>query len=132
MIAKIVRISKLCKILETKTSLIVEIDVSIINYGGIYKTIRYHSRIWNSIQQKYSIIKKEILFIILYITKSQGDLFSKKFFVRTNCKAALSIQFKSIIITTQKFKLHYFQKQKSLKSFQIKIEIRICINYDLY
>ena len=63
---------------------IVETDASEIGYGGILKQqvslnhpeqiVRFHSRIWNLAQSNYSTIKKEILSIVLCISKSQDDL----------------------------------------------------------
>ena len=61
---------------------LVKIDASDLGYGGILKQhydqhdhlVRYHSGIWNPTQAKYSIIKKEILSIVLRIMKFQDDL----------------------------------------------------------
>jgi hypothetical protein len=69
---------------------IVETDASEIGYGGILKQkvhstqpeqlVRFHSGVWTSSQQNYSTIKKEILSIVLCITKFQDDLLNQKFF----------------------------------------------------
>jgi hypothetical protein len=77
---------------------IVETDASEIGYGGILKQkvkpdsaeqlVRYHSGNWNSAQQNYSTIKKEILSIVLCISKFQSDLINQKFLVRVDCKSA--------------------------------------------
>jgi hypothetical protein len=77
---------------------IVEIDASDIGYGGLLKQrissnhpeqiFRFHSRVWNPAQSNYSTIKKEILSIVLCISKFQGDLLNKKFLVRVDCKRA--------------------------------------------
>ncbi|XP_061372762.1 uncharacterized protein LOC133315201 [Gastrolobium bilobum] len=56
---------------------IVETDASDISYGGILKQrvsdkehiIAYTSKHWNSAQQKYSTVKKEVLAIVLCISK---------------------------------------------------------------
>ena len=66
---------------------IVEIDASDIGYGGIQKQrvslgspeqiVRFYSGIWNNAQLNYSTIKKEILFIVLCISKFQSDLLSQ-------------------------------------------------------
>jgi hypothetical protein len=65
---------------------IVETDASKIGYGGILKQrtsnskeqlVRYHSGIWNTAQQNYSTIKKEILSIVLCIHKFQDDLLNQ-------------------------------------------------------
>jgi hypothetical protein len=63
---------------------IVETDASDIGYGGILKQqvhsnqpeqiVRFHSGVWNSAQKNYSTIKKEILSIVLCISKFQDDL----------------------------------------------------------
>jgi len=58
--------------------MIVETDASNIGYGGILKQrigtqkeqlVRFHSWLWHGPQQKYSTSKKEILAIVLYISK---------------------------------------------------------------
>ena len=64
---------------------IVEIDAFDRGYGGILKQVakndakerivRFHSGSWSATQQNYSTIKKEILSIILCVTKSQNDFF---------------------------------------------------------
>ncbi|XLU65356.1 hypothetical protein S245_024565, partial [Arachis hypogaea] len=46
---------------------------------------------YNSTQQNYSTIKKEILAIVLCITKFQSDLLNQKFLVRLDCKSAKDI-----------------------------------------
>jgi hypothetical protein len=66
---------------------IVEIDASEIGFGGILKQlvspespeqiVRFHSGSWNSTQSNYSTIKKEILSVVLCITKFQSDLFNQ-------------------------------------------------------
>ena len=70
---------------------IVETDASIIGYGGILKQqispnhpeqiVRFHSRVWNPAQSNYSTIKKEILSIVLCISKFQDDLLNQNFLV---------------------------------------------------
>ena len=69
---------------------IVETNASELGYGGILKQkvlesnqeqiVRFHSSVWNAAQQNYSTIKKEILSIVLYISKFQDDLLNKFFF----------------------------------------------------
>jgi len=77
--------------------MIVETDASDLGYGGILKQrigtqkeqlVRFHSGLWHGPQQKYSIIKKEILAILLCISKFQDDLSIKKFLLRIDCKSA--------------------------------------------
>ncbi|XLU50036.1 hypothetical protein S245_044850, partial [Arachis hypogaea] len=78
---------------------IVETDASDLGYGGILKQklhdkyciIAFTSKHWNSTQQKYSTIKKEILAIVLCITKFQSDLLNQKFLVRVDCKSAKDV-----------------------------------------
>jgi len=57
--------------------MIVETDASDVGYGGILKQkiydkeqlVRFHSGLWIGPQQNYSTIKKEILSIVLCISK---------------------------------------------------------------
>ena len=76
-----------------------------IGYGGILKQkfgsqneqlVRFHYALWHGTQQKYSTIKKEILAIVLCISKSQDDLFIKKFLLRIDCKLAKEILQKDV------------------------------------
>lgn len=60
------------------------------------QVVRYYSRTWNSAQLNYSTIKKEIVSIVLCITKFQDDLFSKTFLLKTDCKAAQSVLQKDV------------------------------------
>jgi len=67
---------------------IIETDAFYIGYGGILKqrvhaqenVIAYTSKHWNSTQLKYSTIKKEVLAIVLCISKFQSDLLNQFFF----------------------------------------------------
>jgi len=73
---------------------IVETDASDIGYGGILKQqvhsnhheqiVCFHSGVWNSAQRNYSTIKKEILSIVLCISKFQDDLLNQKFLIRVH------------------------------------------------
>jgi hypothetical protein len=77
---------------------IVEIDSFDIGYGGILKQIvspgsseqivQFHSGSWNNAQKNYNTIKKEILSIILCITKFQSNLLNENFLLRIDCKSA--------------------------------------------
>ena len=68
---------------------IVETDASDIGYRGILKQkvspyssekiVRFYSGVWNTAQLNYSTIKKEILSIILCLSKFQSDLLNQKF-----------------------------------------------------
>ena len=83
---------------DTDAFMIVETDASEIGYGGLLKQklfsslkeqiVKYDLGIWSKSQKKHSVIKKEILLIVLCITKSQDDLFSKIFLLQTDCKVA--------------------------------------------
>ena len=85
---------------------IVETDASEIGYGGILKQkisseapeqiVRFHSGVWNSAQANYSTIKKEILSIVLCISKFQDDLLNQKFLVRVDCKSAKHVLQKDV------------------------------------
>jgi hypothetical protein len=79
---------------------IVETNASEIGYGGILKQrtfnskeqfVRYHSGIWNTAQQNYSTIKKEILAIVLCIHRFQDDLLNQEFLVRVDCTSAKDV-----------------------------------------
>jgi len=71
---------------------IVETDAFDIGYGGILKQIvspgsseqivRFHSGSWNNVQKNYSTIKKEILSVVLCISKFQCDLLNQIFFIK--------------------------------------------------
>ena len=94
---------------------IVEIDASEIGYGGILKQIakndakeqivRFHSGSWSATQQNYSTIKKEILFIILCVSKFQNDLFNQNFLIRVDCKSAKEVLQKDVqnLVSKQSF-----------------------------
>ena len=77
---------------------IVEIDASNIGYGGILEQlvfldsskqiVRFYYGVWNFAQINYSTIKKEILSVVLCISKFQSDLLNQKFLLRIDCKSA--------------------------------------------
>jgi hypothetical protein len=85
---------------------IVEIDASEIGFGDILKQcvslgsfeqiVRFHSRSWNFGQSNYSIIKKEILYVVLCITKFQSNLLNQKILLRIDCKSAKYILKKDV------------------------------------
>jgi hypothetical protein len=83
---------------------IVETDASDLGYGGILKQlqdnkeqiIQYTSAHWNDCQKNYSTIKKEILSIVLCITKFQSDLLNQKFLLRVDCKSAKEVLQKDV------------------------------------
>ena len=77
---------------------IVETNAPDIGYGGILKQrvfldsfeqiVCFYFGIWNTTQLNDSTIKKEILFIVLCISKFQSDLLNQKFLLRIDCKSA--------------------------------------------
>ena len=85
---------------------IVETDASDIGYGGILKQVakndakqqivRFHSGSWSATQQNYSTIKKEILSIILCVSKFQNDLFNQIFLIQVDCKSAKEVLQKDV------------------------------------
>ena len=56
----------------------------------------FHSGVWNVVQQNYSTIKKEILSIILCISKFLDDLLNQNFLVSAYCKSAKHVLFKDV------------------------------------
>jgi hypothetical protein len=95
---------------------IVETDASEIGFGRILKQlvsprspkqiVRFHSRSWNKSQSNYNTIKKEILTIILCITKFQANLLNQKFLLRIDCKSAKYILKKNVENNATKRKYH--------------------------
>ena len=88
-----------CLGLSTPNSFkIIETDASDIGYGGILKQkinphspeqiVRFYSGVWNKAQSNYSTIKKEILSIVLCVSKFQSDILNQKFLIRVDCKSA--------------------------------------------
>ena len=109
---------------------IVETDASDIGYGGILKQrinpnspeqiVRFHSGIWNKAQSNYSTIKKEILFIVLCISKFQDDLLNQMFLIRIDCKSAKHVLKKDVQNIASK---QVFARWKSILSvFDFDIE----------
>ena len=86
--------------------MIVETDASGIGYRGILKQkleshaqeqlVRFYSVLWLDPQQNYSTFKKEILSIVLCISKFQDDLFYEKFLLRIDHKSAKEILQKDV------------------------------------
>ena len=83
---------------------IVETDASDIGNGGILKQridgnekiVAFTSKHWNSSQQNYSPIKKEILAIVLCISKFQSDLLNQRFLIRIDCKSVKDVLQKDV------------------------------------
>lgn len=86
--------------------MIVETNASDIGYGDILKQkilggkkedlVRFVSGLWLGPQKNYSTIKKEILSIVLCISKFQDDLYNKSFLLRINCKSAKDVLTKDV------------------------------------
>ena len=78
-------------LVDLKAFKIVETDASNIGYGGILKQkygnherfVRYTSGTSNNAQLNYNTIKKEILSIVLCISKFQDDLLNQEFFIKS-------------------------------------------------
>ena len=82
--------------------------------------VRYTSRTWNNAQLNYSTIKKEILSIVLSISKFQVDLLNQEFLLRVDCKSAKSGLQKDIKNIASK---HIFARwQAILSNFNFQIE----------
>ncbi|KAL4204133.1 hypothetical protein AMTRI_Chr01g130650 [Amborella trichopoda] len=75
---------------------------------------------WNSTQQNYSTVKKEILSIVHCVTKFQSDILNTHFLIKTDCKAATDILTKDVQNLVSK---HIFARwQAILSSFDFSIE----------
>ena len=108
---------------------IVKTDASEIGYGGILKQqlspnhpeqiVRFHSGIWNPAQSNYSTIKKEILSIVLCISKFQDDLLNQKFLVRVDCKSAKDVLEKDVQNIASKQIFARWQAILSIFDFEI-------------
>ena len=106
------------------------VETSDIGYGGILKQVakndtkeqivRFHSSSWSTTQQNYSTIKKEILSIILCVSKSQNDFFNQKFLIRVDCKSAKEVLQKDVqnLVSKQSFA----RSQAILNVFEFDIE----------
>ena len=76
--------------------MIKETHESNTSYGGIHKQrmrdkeqlVHYHFGIWLDPQKNYSSITREILSIVLCISKFQDDLINQKFLLRIDYKSA--------------------------------------------
>ena len=109
---------------------IVETDAFDIGYGGILKQcvsldsfeqiVRFHSGVWNNAQMNYSTIKKEILTVVLCISKFQSDLLNQKFLLRIDCKSTKYVIEKDVENITSK---HIFARWQAILSvFDFDIE----------
>jgi len=84
--------------------MIVETDALEIGYGGILRQrmhdkeqlVWYYSSIWLGLQQNYSTIKKEILSVVLCISKFKDDLYYKKFLLQIHYESAKDVLQKDV------------------------------------
>ena len=82
--------------------------------------VHYTSGHWNDTQRNYFTIKKEILSIVLCITKFQSDLLNQKFLLRIDCKSAKEILQKDVQNIASK---HIFARWQAILSiFDFDIE----------
>jgi len=99
-----------------------------IGYGGILKqrvntqenVIAYTSKHWNFAQLKYLTIKKEVLAIVLCISKFQSDLLNQKFLIWVDCKSIKDIQQKDVKNLASK--QIFARWQAILSAFDFEIE----------
>ena len=106
---------------------IVETDASDIGYGGILKQklekeqlVCFTSGVWNSSQKNYSTIKKEILSIVLCVSKFQSDLLNQPFLIRVDCKSAKTILEKDVKNIASKQIFARWQAILSVFDFEIE------------
>ena len=88
--------------------------------GSTERLVRYTSRTWNNAQLNYSTIKKEILSIVLSISKFQVDLLNQEFLLRVDCKSAKSVLQKDIKNIASKHISARWQAILSNFNFQIE------------
>jgi hypothetical protein len=107
---------------------IVETDASDLGYGGILKQrsgqseqiVQFYSKAWNPTQCNYSTIKKEILSVVMCISKFQSDLLNQKFLLRIDCKSAKDVLQKDVQNIASK---HIFARWQAILSvFDFDIE----------
>nr|KYP66575.1 Enzymatic polyprotein [Cajanus cajan] len=84
------------------------------------KCIAFTSKHWNKAQQNYSTIKKEVLAIVLCISKFQSDLLNKKILVRVDCKSTREILQKDVKNLTSKQIFARWQAILSIFDFEIE------------
>ena len=82
--------------------------------------VRYTSGTWNNAQLSYNTIKKDILSIVLCISKFQDDFLNQEFLLRVDYKSAKSVIQKNVKNIASK---HIFARwQAILSSFYFQIE----------
>ena len=91
-----------------------------INSDSPEQIVQFHSGVWIKAQSNYSTIKKEILSIVLCVSKFQTDLLNQKFLIRIDCKSAKHVLEKDVqnIASKQVFALW----QSILSVFYFDIE----------
>ena len=107
---------------------IVKTDASDIGYGMILKQtignlellVRYTSGIWNTTQPIHNTIKKEILSIILCISKIQNDFLNQEFLLRIDYKFAKSVLQKDVKNIASKHIFAYWKAILINFDFRIK------------
>ena len=82
--------------------------------------IAYTSKHWNSAQQNYSTVKKEVLAIVLCVSKFQSDLLNQKFLIRVDCKSAKDILQKDVKNLASKQIFARWQAILSVFDFEIE------------
>ena len=82
--------------------------------------VRFTLGTWNNAQLNYNTIKKEILSIILCISKFQDDILNQEFLLRVDCKSVKSVLQKDVKNITSK---HIFARWEAiLSNFDFQIE----------
>ena len=109
---------------------IIQTDASDVGYGGILlqqvtsksfeQIVHCHSSDWNKTQLNYSIIKKEILSIVLCISKFQDDTLNQRFLVRVYCKSEKYVLKKDVQKIASKHIFARWQSILSIFDFDIK------------
>ena len=80
----------------------------------------FYFGIWNNAQLNYSTIKKEILSIVLCISKFQSDLLNQKFLLQIDCKSVKYVIEKDVENIASK---HIFARWQAILSvFDFDIE----------
>ena len=82
--------------------------------------MRFHSGIWTKAQCNYSTIKKEILSLVLCISKFQDDILNQKFLVRIDCKSAKFVLEKDVKNLASKQIFARWQSILSIFDFDIE------------
>ena len=82
--------------------------------------VQFTSAHWNDCQKNYSTIKKEILSIVLCISKFQSDLLNKKFLLRIDCKSAKEVLQKDVQNIASKQIFAQWQGILSILDFEIE------------